>query len=341
MALPGRPRLGSAFRTGEAPDGTGERSTAHEGLRGLLGMHDPGALPVHREGDAPRVRRPGRCGRTSSTGHTCCPEGTLVKANDPDAFYATAARNLALVGARRPRPRDPVQRLLLHLQGDAAPPHRRTGASATAINGRLAAEGLALHERLQVLHLAEWLRRRRWAPGVAAAAESTSGACGSPCTTAATCCGPSRPCSWDDPLHPHEGRGARDGARGARGRLPHQDAVLRRRPRPGGRARRVAGLRPPQAARPRRARRRRPRRRLPELLPAVRPQPGGAAARRRGRRRPGAVPLRAARPRPTATRRRRSAWACTASASSRSSSGGQQRAADKARARRDPSTWRC
>ena len=30
-------------------------------------------------------------------GHTCCPEGTLVKANDPDAFYTAAARNLALV----------------------------------------------------------------------------------------------------------------------------------------------------------------------------------------------------------------------------------------------------
>jgi len=30
-------------------------------------------------------------------GHTCCPEGTLVKANDPGAFYTAAARNLALV----------------------------------------------------------------------------------------------------------------------------------------------------------------------------------------------------------------------------------------------------
>ena len=30
-------------------------------------------------------------------GHTCCPEGVLVKANDENAFYTTAARNLALV----------------------------------------------------------------------------------------------------------------------------------------------------------------------------------------------------------------------------------------------------
>jgi len=30
-------------------------------------------------------------------GHTCCPEGVLVKSNDEQAFYTTAARNLALI----------------------------------------------------------------------------------------------------------------------------------------------------------------------------------------------------------------------------------------------------
>ena len=30
-------------------------------------------------------------------GHTCCPQGTLVKPNAPRAFFAAAARNLALV----------------------------------------------------------------------------------------------------------------------------------------------------------------------------------------------------------------------------------------------------
>ena len=56
-------------------------------------------------------------------GFTCCPEGTLVKATDPDAYHLTAARNLALVGRVGPRHADPLQRLLLDLQGDAAALH--------------------------------------------------------------------------------------------------------------------------------------------------------------------------------------------------------------------------
>ena len=212
----------------------------------------------------------------------------------------------------RPRRRDAVQRLLLDVQGGAEPPRRRTGASATTINERLATEDLHYDGDLQVVHFAEWL-----ADDMGAGAhrqqgeEAASGACTSPSTTAATCCARSRRCAGTTRCIPRRSR---------RSSPPSARASSTTRPRCSAAAARstawasatARSRSPPQALRPADQRGRRARRRLPELLPAVRPEPGRAAARQRGHQRPGALPLRAHRARPTATRPRRSAWTCTA-----------------------------
>jgi len=59
-------------------------------------VHDPRTFPIIEK--ATRVMFDDLGARVKELeGHTCCPEGTLVKANDPGAFYTAAARNLALV----------------------------------------------------------------------------------------------------------------------------------------------------------------------------------------------------------------------------------------------------
>jgi heterodisulfide reductase subunit B len=89
-------------------------------------------------------------------GHTCCPEGVLVKANDEDTFYTTAARNLALVekaGLDLVTPCNgcysTFKETWSHLEQD--------WRARDAINARLAREGLRYDGRLKITHFAEWL----------------------------------------------------------------------------------------------------------------------------------------------------------------------------------------
>ena len=89
-------------------------------------------------------------------GHTCCPEGTLVKANAPRAFFAAAARNLALVeraGLDVVTPCSGCYSTFREAQNHLAT-HRR---ELDDINALLSAEDLRYDGGLRVWHLAEWL----------------------------------------------------------------------------------------------------------------------------------------------------------------------------------------
>jgi len=89
-------------------------------------------------------------------GHTCCPEGTLVKANSDDAFYTAAARNLAIVERAGLDVLTPCNGCYSTFK--EASSHLRTDWRAReAINDRLAAEGLRYDGNLTIMHLAEWL----------------------------------------------------------------------------------------------------------------------------------------------------------------------------------------
>jgi heterodisulfide reductase subunit B len=89
-------------------------------------------------------------------GHTCCPEGVLVKSSDEDVFYTTAARNLALVEKAGLDVVTPCngcystfKETWAHLEVDWREKDR--------INERLAREELRYDGRLKITHFAEWL----------------------------------------------------------------------------------------------------------------------------------------------------------------------------------------
>ena len=252
-------------------------------------------------------------------GHTCCPEGTLVKAVDPDAYHVVAARNLAIVGALGARPGHALQRLLLDLQGDPAPPVRRPGGARRRRRASSRPRTWPGREGLQVLHLAEWLADVEGAPAVARRAVRSLAGMRVAVHYGCHLLRPQPAVSWDDPLQPSKvetlvrALGARvvdypskmQCCGGALDRVGQRETSL--------------SMARAKLLELRRARRGRAGRGLPQLLPAVRPQPGRAAARRRGRRRAGALPLRAARPVLRARRRPTSGWACTACPWTRSS----------------------
>jgi len=89
-------------------------------------------------------------------GFTCCPEGVLVKSSDENAFYTTAARNLALVEKAGMDVLTPCngcystfKETWSHLETDWRAKER--------INERLAREDLHYSGRLKITHFAEWL----------------------------------------------------------------------------------------------------------------------------------------------------------------------------------------
>ena len=136
-------------------------------------------------------------------GHTCCPEGVLVKANDEDAFYTDGRAQPRDRREGRPRRGDAVQRLLLHVQGGPRATSRRTGARASAINERLAPRGPALRRRPRH-HALRRVARRRPRAGARRLARCKKPLWGmrSPSTTAATCCARSPPCAGTTRSHP-------------------------------------------------------------------------------------------------------------------------------------------
>src|SRR5665648_462090 len=89
-------------------------------------------------------------------GYTCCPEGTLVKVVDEDAFYVTAARNLALAEtAELPilTPCNGCYSTFKSTKADLTSQWRRRAR----VNELLAEVDLALGEGPEVRHFAEWM----------------------------------------------------------------------------------------------------------------------------------------------------------------------------------------
>ena len=89
-------------------------------------------------------------------GHTCCPEGTLVKANDENAFYTAAARNLAIVEKAGLDVVTPCNGCYSTFK-EASSHLRSDWRARAAINERLAREDLHYDGDLRILHFAEWL----------------------------------------------------------------------------------------------------------------------------------------------------------------------------------------
>jgi len=89
-------------------------------------------------------------------GHTCCPETTLVKSTDEQAFYTTAARNLALIEREGLDAVTPCNGCYSTFK--EAWSHLETDWRAKeAINERLAREDLHYDGHLKITHFAEWL----------------------------------------------------------------------------------------------------------------------------------------------------------------------------------------
>jgi heterodisulfide reductase subunit B len=134
-------------------------------------------------------------------GHTCCPEGTLVKANDPDAFYTAAARNLAIVekaGLDVVTPCNGCYSTFKEAQS-----HLRTDwREKEVINERLAAEDLHYEGDLQVLHFAEWLSDSMGAGLIASGAKKNFWGMRIAVHYGCHLLRPQPAVRWDDPLHP-------------------------------------------------------------------------------------------------------------------------------------------
>jgi len=134
-------------------------------------------------------------------GHTCCPEGTLVKANDPDAFYTAAARNLAIIekeGLDLVTPCNGCYSTFKEAQS-----HLKTNwREADIINERLAPEGLHYDGDLQVVHFAEWLADHMG--GALIASKATKSFWGMRIAVHYGChlLRPQPAVRWDDPMQP-------------------------------------------------------------------------------------------------------------------------------------------
>jgi heterodisulfide reductase subunit B len=134
-------------------------------------------------------------------GHTCCPEGTLVKASDENAFFAAAARNLALVEKAGLDVVTPCNGCYSTFK--EASSHLRTEwRERDAINERLATEGLHYSGELKIVHFAEWLTEEMGAGLVAS--KITRPLWGMRIAVHYGChlLRPQPAVRWDDPLNP-------------------------------------------------------------------------------------------------------------------------------------------
>lgn len=89
-------------------------------------------------------------------GYTCCPEGTLVKANNQDVFYTASARNLAIAEQAGLGVVTPCNGCYSTFKESSS--HLRSDWRAREVaNQRLAKEGLRYDGDLDIVHFAEWL----------------------------------------------------------------------------------------------------------------------------------------------------------------------------------------
>lgn len=134
-------------------------------------------------------------------GHTCCPEGTLVKANDENAFYTAAARNLALVEKAGLDVVTPCNGCYSTFK--EASSHLRTHWRVKdEINTRLAREELEYKGDLQITHFAEWLSDQMGAGLVASKVVKPLWGMRIAVHYGCHLLRPQPAVRWDDPLHP-------------------------------------------------------------------------------------------------------------------------------------------
>jgi heterodisulfide reductase subunit B len=134
-------------------------------------------------------------------GHTCCPEGVLVKSNDEGAFYTTAARNLALIERAGLDVVTPCngcystfKETWSHLETD--------WRAKDAINERLAREDLHYDGHLDITHFAEWLADDVGAGVVASKVTQNFWGMNVAVHYGCHLLRPSPAVHWDDPLAP-------------------------------------------------------------------------------------------------------------------------------------------
>jgi heterodisulfide reductase subunit B len=134
-------------------------------------------------------------------GHTCCPEGVLVKSNDEGAFYTTAARNLALIERAGLDVVTPCngcystfKETWAHLEKD--------WRAKDAINERLAREDLHYDGHLKITHFAEWLADDIGAGVIASKVKQNFWGMNIAVHYGCHLLRPSPAVHWDDPLAP-------------------------------------------------------------------------------------------------------------------------------------------
>jgi CoB--CoM heterodisulfide reductase subunit B len=134
-------------------------------------------------------------------GHTCCPEGTLVKANDPEAFYTAAARNLALIersGLDLVTPCNGCYSTFKECES-----HLKTNwREKDAVNERLAKEDLHYEGSVNVVHFAEWLADSMGGALIASGAKKNFWGMRIAVHYGCHLLRPQPAVRWDDPLHP-------------------------------------------------------------------------------------------------------------------------------------------
>jgi heterodisulfide reductase subunit B len=134
-------------------------------------------------------------------GFTCCPEGVLVKSSDEDAFYTTAARNLALLEKADLDVVTPCngcystfRETRAHLETDWRERER--------INERLAREDLHYGGRVKITHFAEWLADDLGAPLLASKMKKDFWGMRIAVHYGCHLLRPTPAVSWDDPIAP-------------------------------------------------------------------------------------------------------------------------------------------
>lgn len=134
-------------------------------------------------------------------GHTCCPEGVLVRSISEEAFYTAAARNLAIVERAGLDVVTPCngcystfREAYSHLTTDWRMRER--------INERLADEGLRYEGRLKIAHFAEWVTDELGAALVASRIRTPLWGMRVAVHYGCHLLRPQPAVRWDDPLHP-------------------------------------------------------------------------------------------------------------------------------------------
>jgi CoB--CoM heterodisulfide reductase subunit B len=134
-------------------------------------------------------------------GFTCCPEGVLVKSHDENAYYTTAARNLALAEKAGLDVLTPCngcystfRETWAHLEQDWREKDR--------VNERLAREDLHYSGRLKIVHFAEWLADDLGAPLIGSKIKKNFWGMRLAVHYGCHLLRPSPAVHWDDPLAP-------------------------------------------------------------------------------------------------------------------------------------------